>query len=785
MAITLMNSPATFSPAGNAVIFQVESDDANLRYFDIELLDPDTNAVMAVDRMKPRPDLQTGVVVDFSKQLSNFVDYDIYNSAVEFVHGFTKPIKSYKVKFTEKIKSGGSIVAGATLTTDVFYVFEAKLDMVSFENYDESKYVMAVDNNARFLTYKPLRNDIYQNSTEYLYFLQDGTIDNLCVNVKVYDVDGSFIDTYSVVPALLSTTKMYRVSCSPKSLKAHFDIDLTYGQYYTVCITTATGILKSEVRTFTYKEFECHFEAVNAMWTNSLGGVDCYQFINPQDTLNVARTEIKKATYKLDGGYYTNITNGVFNVSDDIINTVSSVTSRMYTRELQTDDEVRWLGQCMASKNVFIELSDENVVPVKVVNQPYEYTSYKYMKEGLNIKRFELQFPDWFIPALSNKVVSYVLTDKFYNELINYTVAKDDCGTGYAGTSVTYTVPAGTYSSIISQQAANDLAWTEILANAQDYANTNGSCTVLPAFYNVEKTKKFQKNDCGAGVAYGSVMTYTVAAGTFTSYVSQSDADAQADADIAANGQAWVNANGTCNASPTYWNTEVTMTVYKDDCPTGYTGAGIPMTVPAYTHSSGTSQHQAQMGAIGYILANGQAYANANDTCTIAVGNDYQSELIQKNDCPSGQEGTSVLYEVPADTFFSFDKADANAKALQDIDINGQAYANANGECVLDSGGGGEIHLTAVTSAVYDGIYYQYSVQIFASAPVTGIIECQMVVTDQYGVTTEPFEMPVIYNGETSSYSAYMGSYPPSTIVTISILSVSPNPDFSGTTYTF
>ena len=48
---------------------------------------------------------------------------------------------------------------------------------------------------------------------------------------------------------------------------------------------------------------------------------------------------------------------------------------------------------------------------------------------------------------------------------------------------MTYTVPANTYSSIISQADANQQALNDIAANAQTYANlpANQSCTVTTA----------------------------------------------------------------------------------------------------------------------------------------------------------------------------------------------------------------------------------------------------------------------------------------------------------------
>jgi hypothetical protein len=54
---------------------------------------------------------------------------------------------------------------------------------------------------------------------------------------------------------------------------------------------------------------------------------------------------------------------------------------------------------------------------------------------------------------------------------------RNNCPSGQTGTSITYTVPANTYSSGTSQAAADQLALNDIAANGQNYANTNGTCT--------------------------------------------------------------------------------------------------------------------------------------------------------------------------------------------------------------------------------------------------------------------------------------------------------------------
>ncbi|HEU4789548.1 MAG TPA: DUF5977 domain-containing protein, partial [Flavobacterium sp.] len=58
---------------------------------------------------------------------------------------------------------------------------------------------------------------------------------------------------------------------------------------------------------------------------------------------------------------------------------------------------------------------------------------------------------------------------------------KNNCGAGFVGSDVVYTVPANTYSSNNSQAEADNLAQADVIANGQNYANTNGSCLALPA----------------------------------------------------------------------------------------------------------------------------------------------------------------------------------------------------------------------------------------------------------------------------------------------------------------
>ena len=209
----------------------------------------------------------------------------------------------------------------------------------------------------------------------------------------------------------------------------------------------------------------------------------------------------------------------------------------------------------------------------------------------------------------------------YYNAQISATATKSDCGTGFTGSTVTYTIPANKYSSTVSQLDADSKAVADLTANKQTFANANGACTAVPStiYYNIQQSGTATKSDCGAGYI-GSTVTYTVAAKRYSSTVSQADADNKAIADVASGKQVFANANGTCTAvaATVYYNVQQSGTATKNTCGTGYTGSTVTYTVAAGKYSSTVSQADADSKAIADVVANKQTYANTNGTC-IAV----------------------------------------------------------------------------------------------------------------------------------------------------------------------
>lgn len=74
-------------------------------------------------------------------------------------------------------------------------------------------------------------------------------------------------------------------------------------------------------------------------------------------------------------------------------------------------------------------------------------------------------------------------------------------------------------------------------------------------------------------------------------------------------------------------------------------------------------------------------YAGQVENCGIYY-NGTKSGIFTKVGCTNCQAGTSVTYVVPAQTYSASTQVLADQLGQNDVDVNGQAYANVNGSCV-------------------------------------------------------------------------------------------------------
>lgn len=252
------------------------------------------------------------------------------------------------------------------------------------------------------------------------------------------------------------------------------------------------------------------------------------------------------------------------------------------------------------------------------------------------------------------------------------------------GEELEYVVEAGKYTSIISQSDADDKAMRDIEQNGQNWVNEHGRCITI-LWYNVKKSKSFRKNDCDPDTEEGSLVTMTIEAGQFSSSISQEDADRKAEAELNAKGQDYANSHGTCNTIKWY-NDRKSKMFQKTDCEVTEVGSMVEYVVEAGRFSSSVSKEDANQKALDALEAEGPGYANEHGTCETNLWyNVEKSKVFYKNDCEDGFIGAPYTYTVEAGKYTSdVSQEDADKKALDDIEKNGQEQANLNGECIED-----------------------------------------------------------------------------------------------------
>lgn len=252
------------------------------------------------------------------------------------------------------------------------------------------------------------------------------------------------------------------------------------------------------------------------------------------------------------------------------------------------------------------------------------------------------------------------------------------------GEELEYVVEAGKYTSIISQSDADDKAMKDIEQNGQNWVNEHGRCITI-LWYNVKKSKSFRKNDCDPDTEEGSLVTMTIEAGQFSSTISQEDADRKAEAELDAKGQDYANSHGTCNTIKWY-NDRKSKMFQKTDCEVTEVGSMVEYVVEAGRFSSSVSKEDANQKALEALEAEGPGYANEHGTCETNLWyNVEKSKVFYKNDCEDGFVGAPYTYTVEAGKYTSdVSQEDADKKALDDIEKNGQEQANLNGECIED-----------------------------------------------------------------------------------------------------
>lgn len=311
------------------------------------------------------------------------------------------------------------------------------------------------------------------------------------------------------------------------------------------------------------------------------------------------------------------------------------------------------------------------------------------------------------------------------------TFQKNDCEIPDSGTEVEVSeadVEGNPFISFVSQEDADNKAKEAVKAQGQNIANQKGKCRFVGVY-----SKEFTKDNCGS-CQHGVPMSVTqdMVGGPFYSNESQEEANRLAQEAVEAQGQAYANKNGTCetdNTDPVWEDSEPLETkceggksykkqVNTNECYGGENerwveggdkvctwtgtyskeftkqcadgGVGSKVTIDQDDVTGGpftstVSQEDANSKAQAAVEQQGQALADAQGTCTWTG---KASKVFTRNNCGSCQHGSSVTVtqdQVGGPFTSNISQADANKKAQDAVNSQGQACANKNGDCVADS----------------------------------------------------------------------------------------------------
>ncbi|WP_123923393.1 DUF5977 domain-containing protein [Flavobacterium tructae] len=263
---------------------------------------------------------------------------------------------------------------------------------------------------------------------------------------------------------------------------------------------------------------------------------------------------------------------------------------------------------------------------------------------------------------------------KFWNTAQSRQFTRSNCAAGGIPQSAWYTVAAGTYSSDVSQAMADNEALRIVNANGEAFANDNKNAKCIFKSAAIAP-QNFQKTDCSIGGA-GSYVSYSLPYGAAQSEISQADADSEAWKKFQAEGPINANTHGDC----TFRSAAISGSFQKNSCTGGAIGSYENYALPEGAVTLKTSQAHVDSEAGKKLNTEGLSNANAKGQCVFY--SNYAQRYIRRSYCPPGMNGTEVLYSVPAKKYSSLlSQADADRQAEDEINNQGQGYADRTGQC--------------------------------------------------------------------------------------------------------
>lgn len=404
MAITYIETPKTWTPINNDMIYYVQTNSLiNNLYLEVYVQSS------LVARTKLVVDASGYAYCDIKQFLQSFTQSNqLFFETGEFWNPLTdlSYYVNYQVKCVESI--GGTEYADSAR-----YAFNGQISFIDFVEYD-NQYA-TLNDTSKFLTNSPrvLKTDFIR--TNFLSYIENGgdadairifTYESNATtptNVYEYSIgDPASLagiiaiskDAFGEAPVLWEDVSELWENLSPQTWDEIggqlINPDVTRIDLYLI---DADGDQITEMFTFLYDDYCSKYEKTNVYWQNSLGGFDSYTFnLVKRKRYNIERKAIQSYPYTFSNTGYSQANGSIFNAAnqDYFTNYTEGV---VLNSNLLTDAEHQWMFELIKSHYIYVEQDINGVtyrVPAIIKNTNYEPKLTKV--DGLQNLTIELEY---------------------------------------------------------------------------------------------------------------------------------------------------------------------------------------------------------------------------------------------------------------------------------------------------------------------------------------------------------------------------------------------------------
>jgi hypothetical protein len=381
MSVSILQSPAAYTPAYNDNVFVVTSDhvnsEANFKYIADVIVNGQTFRLSVY----PHPTYKTGVF-NIGRIVENYITNTLTTDA-----SFQENVGSlvgYTVQFGEEFglsSSGTTVYSNQTSSSKT--VWSGVIDFLPYSSYSYTNYVSG-SSAANVLTSAPSSGVIRDNEKAWLSVLNESSGTIYYAKIQTYDSSSNLIQTVRVknnYQALTSTNSAFvRFSTGTDNLNDIPSSGVITGSLpiitasvarYSVVFETFAGTAKTNTYWYTVDNTCTKNNTYRFHFLNKLGGWDSFTFIRAdKKKLNITRSSYK--TNQSD--MLTSTTYGYTAKSPNMIDYNIKLTESIRVQsDWISESTCDWLSELYTSPQVYVEDSTYGFVAVNILNNTYDF----------------------------------------------------------------------------------------------------------------------------------------------------------------------------------------------------------------------------------------------------------------------------------------------------------------------------------------------------------------------------------------------------------------------------